>query len=77
MDNKTVVTSKQYTLDWRDAAKGFIVAAITAGVTVIAESLETGTLHFDWKNIGIVSLTAGIAYLTKNFFTKSEVKTKA
>lgn len=76
MENQ-IVTSKQFTIDWRDAGKGFLIAAITGAFTVITESLDAGTLHFDWKNIGIASLTAGIAYLAKNFFTKSEVKTPA
>lgn len=76
MENQ-IVTSKLYSLNWRDIAKGFLTAAISAGITVIYESLRAETIVFDWKDIGLVSLTAGFAYLIKNFFTKPEIKTPA
>lgn len=76
MENQ-IVTSKQYTLNWRDLAKGFLMSVITAALTVMAESLQAGTLKFDWQDIGAVSALAGIAYLLKNFFTKPEIKTPA
>lgn len=74
MENQ-IVTSKQYSLDWRDLAKGFLMSVITAALTVVAESLEAGSMIFDWKHIGVAALTAGVAYLMKNFFTPAEKKT--
>jgi hypothetical protein len=74
---KQTVTSKKFSLDWKDAAKGFVMSALTAFITVVYSSLEAGTLEFDWKKIGVASLTAGFAYLLKNFFTPAEVKTPA
>lgn len=74
---ESTTTSKKFSLDWKDAAKGFVLSVITGAFTVIVESLEAGTLSFDWKNIGITALTAGCAYLAKNFFTSSETKTPA
>ena len=67
-----ITTSKQYTVNWRDILKGLLIAIVTPALATIEQSLEAGTLTFNWKLIGISSLSAGIAYLSKNFFTKSQ-----
>jgi hypothetical protein len=77
MEEKTVVTSKTGTLDWRDAAKGFLVAIIFAGLTALETSLNAGEIEINWTKIGISSATAAVAYLIKNLFTPSEVKKPA
>lgn len=69
----TFTTSSQFTLDWKDIFKGLIVAVITPVLTVIMSSLNAGQLTFDWKAIGITALTAGMAYIIKNFFTASTI----
>jgi len=70
-------TSKLFSLDWLDAAKGLLVAAITAALTAILETLEAGTLTISWKKTLIVALVAGISYLIKNFLTPQKVVAKA
>lgn len=62
--------SNLLTLNWRDVGKGFITAALGAAVAVIQDSINQGSLQFDWKYIGGVALVGGIGYLIKNFFTK-------
>ncbi len=57
-------------LNWRDIAKGLLMAVLTPVVVVIQQSLESGIFVFDWKSIGLASLAGGVAYLVKNFFTK-------
>ena len=57
-------------LNWRDIAKGLLMAILTPVVVVIQQSLESGIFVFDWKSIGLASLSGGVAYLVKNFFTK-------
>jgi len=57
-------------LNSQDFLKGLIVAVGSAVVGVISTSLQEGSLTFDFKKIGIIALSAGISYLTKNFFTK-------
>lgn len=74
MADKTVITSKKFTLDWKDLIKGLVVSVLSAAITVIQISIDAGTLEFDWKKIATVSISAGLAYLAKNFFTPSEVK---
>ncbi len=57
-------------LNWRDIAKGLLMAVLTPVVVVIQQSLESGIFVFDWKSIGLASLSGRVAYLVKNFFTK-------
>lgn len=68
-----VTTSNQFTLDIRDGLKGLLVAVITPVFTVIITSLEAGSLTFNWKAIAITALTAGLAYVLKNFLTPAKV----
>jgi len=77
MEDKTVVTSKQFSIDWKDTAKSLIMAALGAVMAVIETSIESGDFHFDWQAIWKTALAACIAYLTKNFFTKAETKIPA
>jgi len=68
-------TSNLYSIDLKDLTKGLIVAVGSAIVTTIQTSLQSGSLSFNWKLIGTVALGAGIAYISKNFFTPPSIKT--
>ena len=70
-------TSTQFTINMRDILKGLLVAIITPVFTIIISSLEAGSLTFDWKAIGITALTAGLAYVIKNFLTPSAIIVEA
>jgi hypothetical protein len=59
------------TLNWVDFGKGLLVSVISAVLGVVTTSLQAGSLTFDWKVIGTVALSAGLAYITKNFFSNS------
>ncbi|MFA5234174.1 MAG: hypothetical protein WC390_07225 [Sulfurimonas sp.] len=66
-----------FSLKWKDAAKGLIVAIITALLTGTLNAIQSNTLEFTWiffKPIIIFSIGAGIAYIIKNFLTSSEDK---
>lgn len=76
MENKTI-TSKKYTLDWRDFGKGLLVSTGTAVLVVVQNSIEGGHLEFNWKQIGIAAIGAAVTYLLKNFFTPAKIKTPA
>lgn len=58
-------------LNWRDVLKGFIVAAISAAVTGIAQTFQAGAIPTleQLKTAGLVGVAAGFSYLIKNFFT--------
>lgn len=76
-DTVTTKTSNFLSLNWADFGKGLLVSVISAVLTAVSTSLQAGVLTFDWKAIGTVALTAGIAYLSKNFFTPAQTVTKA
>jgi len=65
-------TSKFLSLNVRDILKGLLVATLSPVFVIIQQSLENGIFTFDWKMIGLAALGGGLAYITKNFFTKSE-----
>jgi hypothetical protein len=68
-------TSDLYSIDFKDLAKGIIVAVSSAVIATIQTSLQAGSLSFNWELIGTVALGAGIAYISKNFFTPAVIKT--
>ncbi len=77
-DNSTQVittsTSKQFSVNGSDFWKGLIVAVISPVFTIILQSLNAGSLTFDWKAIGATALIGLLSYLSKNFFTPSATK---
>ena len=56
-------------LNWLDFGKGLLVAVISAPLTVIAQTLATGSFVFDWKAIAGTAGAAFGAYLLKNLFS--------
>ncbi len=70
-------TSPLFSLDIKDIGKGLIVAIGGAVITSIENSIQAGSLTFDWKAIGSVALAAGLSYLGKNFFTPAKTVTPA
>ena len=43
------MNSSFLTLNTRDFVKGLFIAVITAVITVVYTTIQTGTLSFDWK----------------------------
>lgn len=66
-------TSNQFTLNLQDAGKGLIIAVGSAVITIIENTLNAGSLTFNWKQIGLTALAAAAAYLGKNFFTSAKI----
>lgn len=62
------IISKQGTLSISDIVRGLIMAILTPSILIIQQSLEVGTLTFNWKEIAMASIAGGFAYLVKNFF---------
>jgi len=61
-------------INWKDAVKGFVVAVVSAILTMVYEAIENGGLAWTWtywQPIVLAGILAGIAYLLKNFFTNS------
>jgi hypothetical protein len=58
-------------LNTNDFLKGLIMAVLSTVITVVYQTVEAGSLVFDWKSIGTMALTTALAYIMKNLFTNS------
>jgi hypothetical protein len=66
--------SKFFSLNLRDFTKGFAVFVITTILGAVGKYVDAGvipTTATQWKEIGMVALTASVAYIIKNLFTNS------
>lgn len=68
------MNSTIFTLNTNDFLKGLIMAVLSSVITVVYQTVEAGSLVFDWKAIGTIALTSGLAYIMKNLFTNSTGK---
>jgi len=59
-------------LNVQDFFRGLIIAVLTALVTFLYNTMESGELVFNWKQIATTSLTAALAYIIKNYLSNSE-----
>lgn len=66
------ITSKIFSLQARDFLKGLLIAALSPVFTIITTSLNQGSLVFNWRAMGVTGLSAGLAYLAKNFFEPTQ-----
>lgn len=70
--------SNALSLNARDFLKGLVMAIMVPVLLIIQQSLEAGTLTFNWGQIGMAAIAGAVAYLLKNYFTNdvpSAVKT--
>jgi hypothetical protein len=65
------MNSTLFTLNTKDFIKGLVVAVLSAVVTILYNTIQTGTLDFDWKQIGVMALTSALAYIMKNLLSNS------
>jgi len=68
------MNSQFFSLDIYDIGKGFLMAFLGAFLPALYEYLKVGWGAIDWKFCLAAGISAGIAYLLKNFFTNSENK---
>lgn len=66
------MNSTYLSLNKKDFIKGLVVAILTAIVTVLYNTIETGSLEFNIKSIVISALSAALAYIMKNALTNSD-----
>ena len=72
-----VVTSKKYSINWQDILKGLLIGTLTPVIVIIQASLESGSLAFNWHQIGMAAVAGFVAYIVKNFLTPQQIITKA
>jgi len=73
-NQKSKIMSTFLNLNSSDFLKGLIMAVLSSVITVVYQTVEAGSLTFDWKAIGTIALTSGLAYIMKNLFTNSTGK---
>ena len=56
-------------LNWNDFGKGLLMAVLTPVLVVVQQSVDAGSLVFNWKSLAIAAVAGGVAYLIKNLFT--------
>jgi hypothetical protein len=60
------------TVNLKDWSKGFIIAVISAVLTIIYSSINNGGLTaIDWDSVLQVAVTAAVGYILKNLTTNS------
>lgn len=64
--------SQFLSLDSKDFLKGLVLSVLSAVVTVLYTSIESGNLTFDFKAIGMVALSTALGYIVKNLLTNSK-----
>lgn len=66
-----MTTSNLFSLNTQDFLKGVLMAVLVPVMTIVTQSLQAGSLTFNWKAIGVAAIAGFVAYLTKNFLTPS------
>ena len=61
--------TKLWTIKMSDWERAFVIAIITAPLTIILQSVNAGSLVINWKTILAAALSGGIAYILKNLGT--------
>ncbi|CAB5218558.1 hypothetical protein UFOVP217_35 [uncultured Caudovirales phage] len=63
--------SQLFNLNVKDFIKGLILSVLTAIVTIIYSSLQSGSLEVNWKLVATTAITSALSYLVKNLLTNS------
>jgi len=66
--------STLFTLNTTDFIKGLLMAVLSTVITIVYQTVEAGSLVFDWTAIATMALTSALAYIMKNLFTNSQGK---
>jgi hypothetical protein len=80
----TIKTSPQFTLDWRDIAKGLIAALVASVAPIIGDTITAwinggfiGPLVFDLAHIWQAAVAGIWAWLSIKYFSKAKTVTPA
>lgn len=70
-----MTNSKPFSLDIKDFGKGLFVTVLAAVLATLAQAFNVPGFDFatfNWGSLISVAMTAGIAYLGKNFVSDKE-----
>lgn len=54
-------------VNWRDGAKGLLMACLTGSIVAVSQTASTGQVPTDYAGIGAAAIAGGAAYLLKQF----------
>ena len=63
--------SKFLSLNSQDFLRGLVVSTLSAVLTIVYQTIQTGSLTFDWKAIGTIAISSALGYIVKNLLTNS------
>ena len=58
-------------LTQHDFTKGLIVSVLSSVLTIMYQTIESGSFKFDWKAIATVAAMSAMGYILKNLVTNS------
>lgn len=61
-----VIINKRLSLNLRDAVNGFVIAALTSGLTALQQLLDSNN-GISYKAVIMAALSGGIGYILKKF----------
>lgn len=65
------MNSSLFSVGTKDFLHGLFIAVVGAVLTVVTQSIQGGTLVFDYKAIGTTAAIAAISYISKKFLSNS------
>ena len=68
------MNSQLFKLNAKDFGKGLLIAVLTAVFASAAQLLQVSGLNLDWWQLLSVAVSAGVAYISKNFLTSEDGK---
>lgn len=69
----TTTTSNQFRLNLKDLLNGLILAVAAPVAKVILDSINAGSVTFNWVSLWKVAVSAAVAYLVKKYLTPGQV----
>jgi len=67
-----MMQSKLFSLIPKDFIHGLFIAVLGAILAIITQTLQAGSLTFDYKAIGTTAAIAALSYISKKFVSNSQ-----
>lgn len=65
--------SSKYSINWLDAGKSLLIAAISQPLLIVLTSFAAGHFNINWTEQWHLAVSAGAAYLIKNWFSAPSI----
>lgn len=61
-----VIVNKRWSVNFRDAINGFLIAVLTSGLTALQQFLDNAN-GINFKAVGMAAVSGGIGYVLKKW----------